>query len=81
MAKNTKNSNKVETVRMTIPYVEGEDTEETVGINGKMYKIQKGKTVDIPLPVAKVLDCSSEQTMAFQEYKESIKNQDLNKEI
>lgn len=79
MAKNNaKNVTNEETVRMTIPYVEGEDIEETVGINGKMYKIQKGKLVDVPLPVAKVLACSSEQAMAFQEYKESIQEQDLN---
>lgn len=74
--KETKTETK-ETVKVLIPFVEGEDPEETVGINGVMTKIQKGKMVEVPVAVAQVLQWRDEQVMAFGEMKSELQNQQL----
>lgn len=56
-------------VRIMIPYIEGEDPEETVGINGVFYKIIKGEEVEVPRAVASVLSNSNKQ------YKTALSNQ------
>lgn len=62
-------------VQIMIPYIEGEAPEEVVIINGKAYQIQKGRTVNVPENVAKVLENANLQVMAAAENREKFKNQ------
>ncbi len=70
-------SNAVDEDRVTImiPYVEGEDSEVTVGINGVFTKIQKGVQVKVTKDVADVLQRSYKQTMVAVERRRKLKNQ------
>lgn len=76
-AKKTKSE---DTVRMLIPYVEGEETDIIVGINGKNWQIQRGKPVDVPLAVAKIIANSDAQKMYVDEQKRALSSQDLSNE-
>ena len=64
-----------ETIRISIPYVDGEDPEQVVGINGKLYKIRKGEPVDVPYDVWMVLENSGKQVMAAKQNREKLKEQ------
>lgn len=55
-------------VRIKLPLIEGEDPEKVVGINGKYYKIRRGKWVDVPPEVAEVLDNSDAQMVSAMEF-------------
>ena len=55
-------------VRIKLPLIEGEDPEKVVGINGKYYKIRRGKWVDVPPEVAEVLDNSDAQMVSALEF-------------
>lgn len=63
-----------EKVKVLIPYVPGEDPEQVVGLNGKLYKIRKGETVEVPVGVAKILENSGKQNMLARKFKEANKN-------
>lgn len=71
----TKKTEKTEVTVINIPYIDGESPDETVGINGKMYKIQKGEPVEVPLSVAKVIWNSWDQDKVIRDYKDSVKMQ------
>lgn len=68
----TKNTNeteakaveKEELVSVLVPYIEGQDPEVTVIINGKVTKFKKGVTVRVKPNVAEVLENSNQQMMA-----------------
>lgn len=62
-------------VTIMIPYIEGEDPEVTVGINGVFTKIQKGKVVRVKPAVAKVIETSNAQEMAAMENRKRFKSQ------
>lgn len=62
-------SKKDERVQIMIPYIEGEDPEVTVIINGHITKFKKGEVVSVPANVAKVLQRSNKNM------KNAIKNQ------
>ena len=62
-------------VKIMIPYIEGEDPELTVGINGVFYKIIKGEEVDVPRAVAKVISNSNKQMKAALENQKKFKQQ------
>lgn len=62
-------------VLIMIPYVDGEEPEVTVGINGVFTKIQKGKQVKVTKDVAEVLQHSYEQTMIAIETRKRLKEQ------
>ena len=64
-----------ERVLVFVPYVEGEDPEVTVGINGVFTKIQKGKQVRVTKAVAEVLENSNKQVMLARENREKLKRQ------
>ena len=51
-------------VSIMIPYIEGEDPEVTVIINGEVTKFRKGVTVKVKPNVAQVLENSNRQMMA-----------------
>lgn len=36
------------TVRVIIPKVKGDDSDEIIGVNGKLWQIQRGKEVELP---------------------------------
>ena len=67
-----------EMVPYFIPYVEGEPDEETVGFNGKLYKIKKGVEVEIPRFILEVLVDSNKKFMEFQVMKRNLENIELN---
>ena len=82
MAKTTKTDVKVETtvepaetVKIMVPYIEGEDPEVTVIINGHITKFKKGVTVDVPIKVAKVLENSNQQMMSALDNQAKFKKQ------
>lgn len=60
-----------------IPYIEGEDPELTVGVNGVMYKIRKGEEVEVPVEVMEVIHHSNQQIMAFEQQRKELQSQDL----
>lgn len=64
-----------ERVLVFIPYVDGEDPEVTVGINGYFTKIQKGKQVRVTKAVAEVLQNSSTQIMVARENSRKLEKQ------
>lgn len=64
-----------ELVNVMIPYVEGQDPEVTVGINGVYTKIKKGRPVKVPRNVAEVLAQSDQMTMVALETQEKFKSQ------
>jgi len=75
--KKTETAKAAETTLINIPYIEGEAPDLTVGINGKLYKIQKGKPVEVPIAVAKVIWNSWDQEAALRAYSESVKMQEI----
>lgn len=64
-----------ELVNVMVPYVEGQDPEVTVGINGVYTKIKKGRPVKVPRNVAEVLAQSDQMTMVALETQEKFKSQ------
>ena len=64
-----------EKVTIMIPYVEGEDPEVTVIINGHYTRFRKGETVQVSKAVASVLQNSNKQMMAALDNQKKFKNQ------
>lgn len=55
---------KEDLVSVLVPYIEGQDPEVTVIINGQVTKFKKGVTVKVKPNVAEVLENSNQQMMA-----------------
>lgn len=72
---NTKAEKKEEKVMIMIPYVEGQGTELTVGVNGVFTKIKKGVMVEVSRPVAEVIMNSQQQAMVAEANQERMKMQ------
>ncbi|MCQ2220073.1 MAG: hypothetical protein MJZ12_01695 [Prevotella sp.] len=68
---------KIETVTITIPYIEGKGETEYVNDNGKAYLIRKGEPVDVPVSVAEILEQSNRQAMVVRNVKKQMKEQNL----
>ena len=64
-----------EKVTVMVPYVEGEDPEVTVIINGQYTRFRKGETVQVSKAVASVLKNSNKQMMAALDNQKKFKNQ------
>ena len=64
-----------EKVMVMVPFVEGQDPEVTVIINGYVTKFRKGETVMVPRNVAEVLQNSNQQMMAALKNQEKFKEQ------
>lgn len=83
MAKETKTGVKAEakaekdceTVKVMVPYIEGEDPEVTVTLNYHTTKFKKGVAVDVPVKVAKVLENSNQQMMSAIDNQQKFKKQ------
>lgn len=72
---NTKTEKKEDKVMIMVPYVEGQGTELTVGVNGVFTKIKKGVMVEVPRPVAEVIMNSQQQAMVAEANQERMKMQ------
>ena len=66
-----------EKVWVMIPYVEGDDPEATVIINGHITKIKKGHQVQVSKAVASVLARSNQQMMVAYENQQKLKLQSM----
>ena len=62
-------------VMVMVPYVEGQDPEVTVIINGRITKFRKGETVMVPKNVAKVLENSNKQVLVARRNREKYRTQ------
>lgn len=62
-------------VAIMLPYIEGEDREVTVGVNGVYTKIRKGSVVRVSPEVAEVLENSNQQMMRALDNQEKFKMQ------
>lgn len=71
----TKKSENEERVQVMIPYIEGQDPEVTVIINGEITKIKKGVKVAVTRQVASVLENSNQQMMTAWQNQQALKNQ------
>lgn len=63
----TKNNKKPKMRKVFIPKKSKEDTDQFVAVNGKAYKIPKGKDIEVPEEVAKVLDNMKKQKALAEE--------------
>ena len=66
-----------ERVSIMIPFIEGQDPEVTVIINGHITKIKKGHQVKVTKAVASVLENSNQQMMVAYENQQKLKNQSM----
>ncbi len=71
----TNKSDKEEKVMVMIPYIEGQDPEVKVIVNGHITKNKKGKQVAVSRQVASVLENSNEQMMVAWENQQALKYQ------
>lgn len=71
----TKTDKKDDKVTIMIPYVEGQDKEITVGVNGVFTKIRRGVMVEVSRPVAEVIMNSQQQAMVAEANQERMKMQ------
>ena len=62
-------------IGFVIPFIEGQDPEVTVIINGHITKIKKGHQVKVTKAVASVLENSNQQMMVAYENQQKLKNQ------
>ena len=78
MATKTANTNEAEEkVLIMIPYIEGEDPDLTVGINGVITKIKKGKAVHVSKAIAQVIANSNAQVMTALENQKKFERQKI----
>lgn len=62
-------------VEVFVPFIEGEDPEQTVVVNYNVTKFRKGEVVKVKKEVAKVLANSSKQNRAALRNQEKFKEQ------
>ena len=72
-----KKAKKDDRVSVMIPYIEGQDPEVTVIINGHITKIKKGHQVKVSRAVASVLENSNQQMMVAYENQQKLKSQSM----
>lgn len=66
-----------ERVALMVPYVEGQDPEVTVIINGEITKFKKGVVVKVKPNVAEVIANSNQQMMLALQNQDKFKNQNM----
>ena len=62
-------------VTVMIPWIEGQDPEETVIINGHTTKIRKGEEVEVSPDVAEILSNSNKQALIAAKNRQQMKQQ------
>lgn len=70
MAKKEKQENGMVTITLDRP-LKGEDTHQFVSVNGKTYRVVKGKPVSVPRAVAEVIMNSTKARDLRDEYDEA----------
>lgn len=65
-----------ETVTKTYPFVKDEDDFIYAEVNGKGYKVKRGIPVDVPKPIAEVIDNKLKMEFVAYSFIEKNKNQD-----
>lgn len=61
-------------VRVPLNPAHPDDNTVTVGLNGKLWQIQRGKTVQVPKAVVEILEHAEAQQAATLEYMQSVMN-------
>lgn len=69
------NAKTEELIPVMIPYVEGEDPEATIIINGRVTKVRKGVEVKVKPSVAKVIKRSNKQVLIARQNQEKLARQ------
>ena len=69
----TKTETKQEMVSVFIPKVSGEDPIFFVGLNGRNWIIPRGKTVEVPKPVANIVNMHNQMVEHKDEYSDEHK--------
>lgn len=62
-----KNSN-AEMVSVYVPKISGEDPTLFVGLNGKSWSIPRGKRVEVPIDVARIVEESEKNAQIADEF-------------
>lgn len=57
-----------ETVKIKLPRVKGKEDCAHVGVNGRFFQIQRGVSVDVPMPVYEVLQNSEDMESQAAEF-------------
>lgn len=55
-------------VKVFIPKRDRDDVDRFVAVNGRSFKIQTGKQVEVPLPIAAVIEASEKARETEDEY-------------
>lgn len=63
-----------EMVDVFVPIVSGEENTMFVGVNGKAWQIPRGKKVQVPKPVAEVIERSQRNDAKQMMYKQHLKD-------
>lgn len=79
MAANNKKKSE-EKVILTVPWVDGEESEITIGINGKNWVIMKGEPVEVPRAVAEIYWQSERQKMFVERQRRALASQVISEE-
>ena len=61
-----------EMVDVFVPLVSGEENTMFVGLNGKAWQIPRGKKVQVPRPVADIIERSQRNATAQHMYKQHL---------
>ena len=59
-------------VRIMIPKVKGDDSDEYIGINGRLFVLQRGKPIDVPWSVYRQLQHKYKMEEEAEFYKSQI---------
>ena len=59
-------------IKIRVAKIEGVKGDLTVGWNGKMYKIKRGITVEVPEVVAKIIEFSESVEECANRYEDSV---------
>ena len=62
-------------VKIRLPKIEGEKGDLAVGWNGKMYKVKRGMTVEVPEIVAKIIEFSERAQESADRYADAVEHE------
>lgn len=71
---NAANPAKKDTVTIRLPLTKTERDDVLVGLNGKMYQIQRGHSVEVPRGVAEILENSEQMMMNSINFELQVSN-------
>lgn len=71
---NAANPAKKDTVTVRLPLTKTERDDVLVGLNGKMYQIKRGHSVEVPRGVAEILENSEQMMMNSINFELQVSN-------